>query len=502
MAFVRLPIISALVLILALTALSAVTLAQQPQPQPFTDSRELPDRPAVKRGQELIEAVKNGDAQRLRAFAQEAFAPSFLEQIPLEEHVQVLSEVAESARHLKLYGLRNYDPPHAETEAVLILHNELTEGWEAVVVEVEPQAPHRITGAAFRPARPPADVKPPQAATEAETVQQIAQFVRKLADAGEFSGAVLIANGDQVLHEQAFGEADLGHHVANNLDTKFNLGSMNKMFTAVAVGQLVEQGKLSFEDPIGKYLDESWLPRDITDKVLVKHLLTHSSGLGSYFNKQFMDSSRLRYREVDDYKPLVNSETLAFEPGTSQAYSNTGFLLLGAIIEKASGENYFDYVRKHIYEPAGMTNSDSYELDTVVENLAIGYHRQGGELKNNTFLHVVRGGPAGGGYSTVRDLHRFAEAMRKDKLVSAEMRQTLWTVKPEAKSMTYGYGFGVNEVAGQQIVGHGGGFPGISSDLSIFVDNGYTIAVMSNRGAAQPVVERARTLLATVRESE
>ncbi len=150
----------------------------------------------------------------------------------------------------------------------------------------------------------------------------------------------------------------------------------------------------------------------MADKVLIKHLLTHSSGLGSYFNQTYFKSSRLNFRELADYKPLLAGEKLAFEPGTQAAYSNTGFLLLGPIIEKASGENYFDYGRRHICEPAGMAGTDCYALDEVVENLAIGYFREGGTWKNNTFLHVLRGGPAGGGYSTVRDLHRFAQALR------------------------------------------------------------------------------------------
>lgn len=485
------------VILIAVLCLGSFAKAQQPQQAgPYKDSRDVPETPAAQRGQELLKLLADADAAELRAYVEANFAPAFLEQIPMNDHVEVLSDFARTAKHLKLHGARSYDPPRPATQAVLILYNDLAESWEAIVVEVEDAPPHRITSLQFAPARPPTDVPPAPPISQSEAVSKLKQYVQRLADEGLFSGTVLLAKGDEILYEAAFGEADMNHHVPSNIDTKFNLGSMNKMFTAVAIAQLAEQDKLSFDDPISKYLDESWLPKATADKIRIKHLLTHTSGLGSYFNAKFMESSRLKFREVDDYKPLLEGETLAFEPGTESRYSNTGFLLLGAIIEKASGQNYFDYIREHVYKPAGMTRSDSYDLDEVVENLAIGYFREGGELKTNTFLHVVRGGPAGGGYSTVRDLHRFAQALRTDKLVSADTRELLWSPKPS--SPEYGYGFGVFDASGQRIVGHGGGFPGISSDLAIFTDSGWTVAVMSNRGSAQDVSSRARALIVSI----
>jgi CubicO group peptidase (beta-lactamase class C family) len=492
-------LIPLLILLVLAPATAWPAQAAQPQPLPYKDIRDLPGTPAVKRGQELLAALQANDPQRLRAFVETSLAASFLEQIPAEQHLEVLSQVAETAGHLKLYGVRTYDPPRPEHHAVLVLQNTLSEAWEAIVVEVEPTEPHRITSLQFSPARPPSDLPPPEPLTEAQAIEKFSQYMNRMAEEGLFSGTALIARGDEVLYEEAFGEADMGHHVANTLDTKFNLGSMNKMFTAVAVGQLAEQGKLSFDDPISKYLDESWLPKEMADKVQVKHLLTHTSGLGSYFNDTYFKSSRLNFRELADYKPLLEGEQLAFEPGTQSAYSNTGFLLLGPIIEKASGENYFDYVRRHVCEPAGMTGTDCYPLDEVVENLATGYYREGGKWKDNTFLHVMRGGPAGGGYSTVRDLHRFAQALRSDKLLSSDTRDLLWTAKPELSSPDYGYGFGVQERGGERVVGHSGGFPGINSDLLIYTDSGYTIGVMSNRsGGAGAPVSHAQALLESI----
>jgi len=201
---------------------------------------------------------------------------------------------------------------------------------------------------------------------------------------------------------------------------------------------------------------------------------------------------------------LAKDEKLAFEPGSRWQYSNTGFLVLGAVIEKATGQSYFDYVRENIYRPAGMINSDCYELDYVTPNLALGYQKEhtddGARFKNNLFMHVIRGGPAGGGYSTVEDLLRFDVALRGGKLVNAESLKILLSPKPEINSPSYGYGFSVNREDG--IAGHGGGFPGISSNLDMFLQNGYTTVVMSNYGGgSQPVMRKMRELVQAAQDA-
>jgi CubicO group peptidase (beta-lactamase class C family) len=178
-------------------------------------------------------------------------------------------------------------------------------------------------------------------------------------------------------------------------------------------------------------------------------------------------------------------------------------LIAGAIVEKASGTDYYDYVRAHITGPAGMTNTDCYELDNANRKLAVGYDKELGAdgsvtWHNNLFLHVVRGGPAGGGYSTVEDLFRFDQALRGEKLVARESLDQLWRTYPELASERYGLGFFVDRSAVGTIVGHSGGFNGISAVLSMYLDAGYTIAVLSNfgGGAATVVEGKARELIA------
>ena len=326
-----------------------------------------------------------------------------------------------------------------------------------------------------------------------------AEILADLVAADRFSGAVALARGDEIVFQGAYGEASRDFAVANRIDTKFNLGSINKMFTAVAIAQLVERGDLAFDKPLAAFLPEFPTP-EAAAGIRVEHLLTHSSGLGSFFNQAFMDASRARFRTVSDFMTLVEDETLQFEPGTRRRYSNTGFLLLGRIIEVATGEDYHDYIREHVTGPAGMESTACYELDHVNRNLAVGYDRAEGPdspWRNNLFQHVIRGGPAGGGYSTVGDLLRFARALRAGTLVSAETLARLTSPKPELASPTYGFGFALYDDGS---VGHSGGFPGISAQLAFWPDGEWTIAVLSNlSGGAQPVTEQARRLIAAAR---
>ena len=318
-------------------------------------------------------------------------------------------------------------------------------------------------------------------------IEQLETFLGKLVYDDEFSGVILFAKDGQPLFKKAYGLANKSFEVPNQVDTKFNIASMGKMFTGVAVAQLAEQGKLSFEDPVSKYLSSAWLKQEITEKIQIQHLLTHTSGLGNYFNEKFWQSSKLLFRTVEDFKLLVGDEILSFEPGTQWSYSNTGFLLLGAIIEKVTGSSYFDYVREYIYEPAGMINTDAFDVDRLVPNLAIGYIKEctddeGVKWRNNLFDHVIKGGPAGGSFSTIEDLLNFDIALRSHKLLSPEYKELVLSEKPEIGAPGYGYGFVVSQEDAGHIAGHEGGFSGISCQLKMYLDLGYTIVVLSNYG--------------------
>ncbi len=337
-----------------------------------------------------------------------------------------------------------------------------------------------------------------QPISEESMLQEVRVLIENLSEKDLFSGAVLIAKKDRILFTQAVGEASKRFHIKNRIDTKFNLGSMNKMFTSLSIMKMVEKGQLDLDETIDSYLDESWLPMSITKQVTIRHLLTHSSGLGSYFNPTFFGSSRDKFINLEDYKPLISNETLAFVPGERFQYSNTGMFLLGVILEKVSGKDYYSFVREEIFEPLGMENTDSYRMDHPVENLAIGYSKADNELgyENNILKHVLRGGPAGGGFSTVEDLHNYALALTNEKIVGKPLLEMMW--KDYYNTNNYGYGFKVEDYDNEKVVGHSGGFYGISADLSIFTRSGYITVVLSNYEGGEQVAHKLTHMLLSV----
>ncbi|MFC6103606.1 serine hydrolase domain-containing protein [Olivibacter domesticus] len=314
--------------------------------------------------------------------------------------------------------------------------------------------------------------------TEKDLIEDVQHILTTLQQKDLFSGTILVARGDSVLLQYVCGDAVKESHKKNDLDTRINLGSMNKMFTALAIMQLAEKNKLKVADTVSKYLDTSWLSKELADKITIHHLLTHTSGLGDFFNRDFDDTSDDTFTTLDGYRPFIKTSSLSFNPGSNWQYSNTGMILLGAIIEKVSGMNYFDYVKKHIYTLAGMTATDVYNIDDSPQNVALGYTFQTDDsYKSNLHSSYTRGSSAGGAYSTIGDLHRFAIALTSNKLVSDSSLTKMFTYYAGKQ---YGYGFQLWSSSNNLIVGHSGGAPGISAVEYIFPKSGYTIVVLSN----------------------
>jgi CubicO group peptidase (beta-lactamase class C family) len=308
--------------------------------------------------------------------------------------------------------------------------------------------------------------------TEAEALSALSTRAGELAAKGEFSGTVLVARDGKVVLEKAWGLADREAGARSTVDTKFRIGSMNKMFTAVATLQLVEAGKLALDDTIGEHLPD-YPNEEVASKVTVRHLLTHTGGTGDIFGPEF-DVNRLKLRTHGDYVKLYGSRGLTHEPGARHEYSNYGFVLLGALVERVSGESYYEYVRENVFRPAGMTSTDSLPESVNVPRRAVGY-MYGGSVPNTEVL-PWRGTSAGGGYSTVGDLLRFAQALESGKLISKEMLAE--ATRPQEQQ--YGYGFGVQGEERLRSFGHGGGAPGMNGELRVFPELGYVVVGLSN----------------------
>ncbi len=316
-----------------------------------------------------------------------------------------------------------------------------------------------------------------------ELASQLASLLQQECQRDHFSGAILVAQNDELIFQGACGEASKRYHVANNLDTRFNIASLGKMFTAVAIAQLAERGVIDYQAKVSTYLGDDWLNRETAEKITVADLLSHRSGLSEFLNDQrTRQNSREYYRELADMKKFVQDKKLEFAPGSRYLYSNSNYLLLGAIIEHVSLENYFDYIRRHIYQVAGMQHSDSYALDEPVENLAMGYLSTN-PRKESTFAGLLRGSAFGCGYSTVGDLFLFAQALQHGKLV----KPTTLTLLQQRQSppgwpdeLGYGYGFQQRQEGTASVVGHSGGWPGVTAQFWHYRETGYTYILLSN----------------------
>ena len=448
--------------------------------------------PAEKRARELVEFFNTGNRTTFREYVLKNFGGNFRD-LPMDMHLSFYSSEKDQSRGFEVLGATDVEA----NRVALRVRSKLTGEISDLLVRVEGESPHRIVGIGTRPSRD--DSGQGAKLTEKEIASRLSAFVEKLANADVFSGSVLLAKGDKVVFKGAYGMANKDFGAANRIDTKFNLGSMNKMFTALAIAKLVESGKLTVEDSLSKFI-EDFPDKESAKKIKVKHLLSHTSGLGGYFSSGWRAKSRASIRTVDDMMAQAREdERLQFQPGSRRRYSNTGILVLGKIVEVVSGEDYFKFVDKNILGPAGMKNTGCFELDRVNKNLAVGYDKVFGDdgytFQNNIFMHVMRGGPHGGCYSTAEDLLRFSRAVSNNRIVNSDLTKQFTTPKPDLGSPRYGFGFATNEAG--TVFGHGGGFTGISANLDVFRDSGWTAIVLANYSRASgPVSRKMRTLIA------
>lgn len=308
-----------------------------------------------------------------------------------------------------------------------------------------------------------------------------ARLARSAAE-DRFSGAVLIKVGGKPILSKGYGDADRDRHTPNSAETQFRLGSMNKMFTATATLQLVQQSKLNLQTPVGAVLAE--YPESTTaTKVTIHHLLSHTSGLGNFWSPEF-DVHRQELRTCGDYVDLFGPRPPAFEPGSQYAYSSVGYILLGRILEVVSGMDYYELVRSQVFIPAGMRATDSLPETVDVPGRAIGYMRGPEGWRPNSETLPYRGTPAGGGYSTVGDLDRFATALMSNRLLDERHTGLLTTSKVDAgEGMRYGYGFMEEIDRGLRRFGHTGGAPGMAGLFFVYPDADWGVTVLSNRDA-------------------
>jgi CubicO group peptidase (beta-lactamase class C family) len=291
-----------------------------------------------------------------------------------------------------------------------------------------------------------------------------------------FSGTVLVADHGEVIYSGSFGHADKDHDVPNKLTTRFNIGSIGKVFTATLIMQLVQSGDIALTDPLGKYLPD--YPHPEKDRIQIGHLLNHSSGLGNYMEHEDYEPKKATLREISDVLPLIYEEEPLFEPGTDHRYSNSSMVVAGAVIEKVTGMDYREALEERILDPLGMTGSGIVYPEEVVPDRATGYRRMG----NGSYRVEVFGEPPafsdGGLYSTVLDLLAFDQALYGEDLLTDKYKQKMFT--PEGPDRYAGYGWGVIPWGGTLVLMHSGGCPGFNADFRRYPEKGLTLIVLSN----------------------
>ncbi len=443
----------------------------------------LPQGPVGGYLSDYVAAVNGTDPGASTRFATVDLSPDFGQPHDPPAVQRFFTRQRQVTGGIETVGFRFEDA--AETRGVFVFKDSIYGGLRAIELTLDSTPARRIVDFTFVSTPAWATASIPKLTSD-QVASRAAARIERGCRADVFSGAFLVAHQGRILLQRACGEASKRYHAPNGIGTRFNLGSANKMFTAVAVAQLIEQGRLSLTDRLDAYLDESWLPKPLLDQITVGELFSMTSGLDDYFQAAQSGSLQMN-RTLEAYKPAIHALKLVSRPGETYAYSNTAYLLLGLVVQKASGEDYYDYVRRHVYGPAGMASSDSYALDGPEQNLATGYFYVAPAkawFENRTGV-PLRGAPDGGGYSTVGDMLRFAGALTSGKLVTPASLELLFKDhRPPS-----GTGFFVMDSPAGRIVGKDGAGLGISAELDIYLDAGWVVVSLSNYddGARAPL---------------
>ena len=441
-------------------------------------AQEVPDSAAVgvtALGEQFVKAVRDTSSAFRLQTARIIYAPATLKRVSADKLVGLFEQLRIE------YGQLEYH--HSElTHYVLHVYarSPLREKWLDIQARIEHEAPYKILQVVFIAEVAEPVYLPNGPIQSPDVLTWLNSYVDKLVSDDDLSGSVLIAQGDSAIFERTFGFADPARTREINPVTRFNLGSGNKMFTALGIMLLAAERKLSLDDSVSKYFKDFPYP-DFAHRATIRHLLTHTSGLGDFwtddYEKHWDKISTLR-----QILPFVYADSVHFNPGDSFQYSNSGYILLGLIIERVSGMDYFKFVRTRIYEPLGMTHSDSYLQNDADTTLALPLTRQGKRWQ--VAPHGLRGSSAGGGYSTCRDMLLFIRGLLSYKIVDRATLKEMTTPMSSSrgKNFDYGYGFMIWRSESNVVsYGHAGQTYGVNFELRYYPQKDLTTVLLCNQ---------------------
>jgi D-alanyl-D-alanine carboxypeptidase len=460
------------------------------RPQPTSEATQLPDtRAATLLGEWLALCRPPLSEEALRTWYETNLSAA------VAEHKSARARARDAAALCTTHGgLELRQVTVSEPAALTILTQGAQSGlWLGVSLASDDSG--RITKIAHAPEAPPEEVLPQD--LSGGLTREVRRILATLSQRELFSGIVTVARGGKPLAVVSVGYADRKQRTPITAQTRFNLASLGKIFTAVCIGQLIDRGTVSLDDRVGRFFPD-YPNQTVREQVTVGMLLSHMAGLGDFLGRRTPAQVQNGAHRADEFMPLYDEDEPQFPPGTAVSYSNAGLALAGAIVEKVSGEPYPQYLRRHVFAAAGMSDSDPNNIPRRLPRLAKPYTRSASGTRQEAAREL--GNPAEGAISTAADLVRFAAALREGRLIRPATLALLES--PHPGSPTYGYGFGVGETYGETWVGHGGALPGVSTSLTMVLQSPYTIVVLSNQDppsaqyAAAPIIallaERAK----------
>ena len=347
--------------------------------------------------------------------------------------------------------------------------------WQSKV-SIDPADPMKVLDSGLGQADRPPEFAIPRIPKD-QLNRLMSEKIAEEAAADRFAGTVMVQRHGEIIYQNAGGLADRGTEVPVTMNTKFRIGSANKMFTAVGVLQLVENGQVSLNAPVEAYL-ENYPNDEFAETVTIRQLLSHTGGAGDIFTPEY-EAKRLETRTLADYVELFGDRPPDTSEDGRNAYANYGFVLLGRIIEAVSGQDYYGYVREHIFAPAGMTDTGSLPEEVEVPNRSHGYTKgEDGELVDNAETLPWRGSAAGGGYTTAADLVRFGGALRSGTLLSQDLLAQ--ATSPQHADGWYGFGFFLGGDGPTRNWGHGGGAPGMNAAFRVYPELDAVVVALAN----------------------
>lgn len=458
----------------------------------------FPDTPVGQLGAQVIRHINADSPADIRQWATGILSSA----TPSEEKADFVANLGSAARDsgaVDLFDVRT--DPRRPGVLQMVVKARRSGQLGVLFLTADPERPTQLAQAGIAPMDDPALYAdwPKAAVSHAELARLIRGTLDRLVRTSDFSGCVTVAVRAETVFDECRGMADRRFAVPIDRQTKFHIASIGKMFTAVAIAQLVEAGKLSWDATLAQLVPE-YPDREAAKAITVWQLLHHTAGLGDFMVPEYFQR-RDDFVDPVDYLDLIARQPKSGEPGKEWSYSNAGYVLLGRIIENVSHENYFDYIRRRVFAPAGMQASGFDRLDDVTPRLAVGYFHDGifsSEWKADWLKLGVKGSPAGGGYSNNADLLRFAAALRDGRLVKPATLDKMFEDQVPAGPGGYAAGFGDRLSHGSPIRGHSGGIEGTTANLQMVWNANAAVALTSNQGPSQTwmLAERIADLLA------